>query len=68
MRVAEAAVAAVRQHRALADLGEVGDQRLLVILENLRTERHLDHDSQAPLAPCRSLPMPWPPPRALKCC
>ena len=43
MRVAEAAVAALGQHDALADLGEVGDQRLLVFVENLRADRHLEH-------------------------
>ena len=44
MRVAEAAVAALGQHDALADLGEVGDHRLLVLVENLRADRHLQHD------------------------
>ena len=43
MRVAEAAVAALGQHHALADLGQVGDHRLLVLVENLRADRHLEH-------------------------
>ena len=41
--VAEAAIAALADHHALADLGHVGDQRLLVLFENLRADRHLQH-------------------------
>ena len=44
MRVAEAAVAAARQHHALADLGQVGEQRLAVLLVDLGAGRHLEHD------------------------
>ncbi len=44
MRVAEAAVAALGQHHALADLGEVGEQGLVVLVENLGADRHLEHD------------------------
>ena len=44
MRVAEAAIAAARQHDALADLGEIGQQRLAVLLEDLGADRHLEHD------------------------
>ena len=44
MRVAEAAVAAAREHHPLADLGEVGEQRLAVLLVDLRAGRHLQHD------------------------
>ena len=43
MRVAEAAVAALGQHDAIADLGEVGDHGLLVLVEYLRADRHLQH-------------------------
>ena len=44
MRVAEAAIAALRQHCALADRGEIGEQRLAVLLVDLRAGRHLEHD------------------------
>ena len=44
MRVAEAAIAALRQHDAVADLVEVGEQRLAVLLVDLRADRHLQHD------------------------
>ena len=44
MRVAEAAIAAREQHHPLADFGEVGDQRLVVVLEDLRADRHAEHD------------------------
>ena len=44
MRVAEAAVAALRQHGALADLGEIGEQGLVVLVEHLGADRDLqDH-------------------------
>src|SRR5947207_7947303 len=43
MRIAEAAIAAAREHRALADRGEIGDQCVLVVLENLCTERYFQH-------------------------
>ena len=39
MRVAEAAVPAFGQKLALAELGEVGDQRLVIVLEYLRADR-----------------------------
>src|SRR5690606_19686398 len=42
MRVTEAAVAALGQHRALAGLGQVDDERLLVFFQDLRANRHLD--------------------------
>src|SRR5690606_1893762 len=42
MRVAEAAIAAREQHQLLADFGEVGDQRLAILLEHLGTHRHLE--------------------------
>src|SRR5579872_462726 len=42
MRVAESAIAAARQHDALARLGEVGKQRLAVFLVNLRAGRHFE--------------------------
>ncbi len=44
MRVAEAAVAAQRQPRPVARLGEVGQQRLVVLGEDLRARRHLQRD------------------------
>ena len=44
MRIAEAAVAALGQHDALADFGEIGEQRLLVVVEHLRSDRNLEHD------------------------
>ena len=44
MRIAESAVAAARQHHALADRAEVGKQRLAVLLVNLRARRHREHD------------------------
>ena len=44
MLVAEAAIAARRQPEALADRGEVADQRLVVLLVDLRAGRHLQHD------------------------
>ena len=43
MGIAEAAVAALREHDALADRGEIGEQRLLVLVEDLRADRHLQH-------------------------
>jgi hypothetical protein len=42
MRVAEAAIAALEQGQLLADFGEVGDQRLAVLLEHLGADRHLE--------------------------
>ena len=41
MLVAEAAIAALGQQEALADLGQVADQRLVVFLEDLGAGRHL---------------------------
>ena len=43
-RVAEAAVAALGQHDAVAGLVEVGEQGLAVLLVDLRADRHLEHD------------------------
>ena len=40
MQIAEAAVAAARHHIALADLGEIGDQRLVVFREDLGAHGH----------------------------
>ena len=67
VRVAEAAVAALRQHHALADLGQVGEQRLLVLVEDLRADRHLQHHDRRRRrrggpCPCRRRPA-----CALKC-
>ena len=43
IRVAEAAVAAARDHDALAHVREVGEERLAVLLVDLRAGRHLHH-------------------------
>ena len=43
MRIAEAAVAAARQHDALAEFGEIGEEGLAVLLVDLRADRHLEH-------------------------
>src|SRR5437868_11283173 len=43
MCIAEAAIAAGEQDHGLADLGEVGDQRLVVVLEDLRADGHAQH-------------------------
>ena len=43
MRIAEAAIAALGEHHALADLREVGDQRLAVFFIDLRADRHFQH-------------------------
>src|SRR5580704_8453773 len=47
MAVAEAAIAALGEHRPLADRGQVGEQRLVVGLENLGALRHLEDDAGA---------------------
>src|SRR5215472_11986604 len=47
MRIAEAAVAAFGEHELLAELGEVVDQRLAILVEYLRADRHLQHDRLA---------------------
>ena len=44
MRVAEAAIAALGQHEFFAELGEVVDQRFAILIEDLRADRHLEHD------------------------
>jgi hypothetical protein len=43
VRVTEAAVAAARQHDALAYFGEISKQRLAVFVVDLRADRHLEH-------------------------
>ena len=47
MRIAETAVAALGQHDALAELGEIGDQRFFVLVVNLRADRNLQHHDGA---------------------
>ena len=47
MRIAEAAIAALGEHEFLAELGEVVDQRLAILVEHLRADRHLQHDRLA---------------------
>src|SRR5229473_2049979 len=44
MRVAEAAIAAFGQHELFAERGEVVDQRFAILVEHLRSDRHLEHD------------------------
>ena len=68
MRVAEAAIAAVGEHERSPSVGEIGEQGFAVLVENLRADRHFEHDVGLPLAPWRSLPMPLLPFWALKCC
>ena len=60
MRIAKAAVAAAQQDDALARAGQVGEHGLLVLVENLRAGRHLQHEVGPP-APVR-LPRPAPSP------
>src|SRR3974377_1027232 len=43
MRFAEAAVPAMVDGCALADLGEIGEQRFAVFSVHLRADRHLEH-------------------------
>ena len=45
--IAEAAVAALRQHGLLAHLGEIGQQGLAVLVIDLRAGRHLEHQVAA---------------------
>src|SRR3954469_18401643 len=47
MRVAETAIAAFGQHEAFTDAGEIVDQRLAILVKNLRAERDLEHDRLA---------------------
>src|SRR6202163_1683040 len=47
MRVAEAAIAAFGEHEFFAERGEVVDQGLAVLIEDLRSDRHLEHDRLA---------------------
>jgi hypothetical protein len=44
MRIAEAAVAAAGERRALPDRGEIGQQGLAVLFVDLGSHRHLEHD------------------------
>ena len=55
MRIAEAAIAALGEQHALARLGEIGDQRLVVFLEDLRAGRHLAARHPRRRAPVRLL-------------
>src|ERR1700676_3321553 len=47
MRVAETAIATFGEHEFFAERGEVVDQRLAVFIEDLRSDRHLEHDRLA---------------------
>jgi hypothetical protein len=42
--VAEPAVAAAQQNAALAGAGHIGDHGLVIIADNLRPDRHLEHE------------------------
>src|SRR5580704_5580724 len=42
-RIAETAIAAMRQHDALAEFGEIGEQRLAILLVDLRAGRYFEH-------------------------
>ena len=44
MGVAEAAIAALGQHEAFAELGEIVQQGLAVLVEDLGAARHFQHD------------------------
>src|SRR5690606_25796092 len=44
MGVAEPAIAAFEQDLALADFGEIGDQRLAIVFEDLGADRDLEDD------------------------
>ena len=47
MRIAEAAIAALGENELLAELGEVVDQRLAILVEHLGSDRHLQDDRLA---------------------
>src|SRR5258708_31160619 len=47
MGVAEAAIAAFRQHVSLAEFGEIVDQGFAVLVENLGADGNLEHDRLA---------------------
>src|ERR1700757_920002 len=47
MRVAEAAIATLGEHEFFAERGEVVDQRLAILIEDLRPHRYLQHDRLA---------------------
>src|ERR1700674_5279254 len=47
MGIAEASIAPLGEHRALADPGEVGQQRFVVGVENLGAFGNLEHDAGA---------------------
>ena len=49
-QVAPAAVAALGEQHPLAGAGQVGDQRLAVLVEDLGADRHLEHDVVGALA------------------
>ena len=66
--VAEAAIAAFEQPDALAHLGQVGEDGLLVLVEDLGALAGTFSTTSAPLAPVRLAPLPWSPFLALKCC
>src|SRR6266567_3055973 len=44
MRIAEPAVATPGEHRAVADLDEIGQERLAVLVEDLGPGRHFEHE------------------------
>src|SRR5215472_4307715 len=44
MGIAESAIAAARQHNALFDFGQVGQQRDVILVVDLRADRHFEND------------------------
>ncbi len=67
MQVAEAAVAALGKAYPLTDLGQVGDQGFLVLVDDLGPTGTFSTMS-SPDLPVRWLPMPGWPLFAKKCC
>ena len=67
MGVAEAAIAAAARGGRAGLLGQIGEQDLAFLIENLGSGRHFENRIGA-LAPARFLPMPCMPVAALKCC
>src|SRR5713101_4535721 len=44
MRITETAIAALGEDGAIANLGDIGEERFIVFVENLGALRHLEHD------------------------
>ena len=67
MDIAQAAVAALANDDDLADFREIVDHGFLIVVKDLGAVGTLTV-ADFPFAPWRSLPMPWWPRSALKCC